>query len=123
MAKAQILELELSRLDWFIINRVKELRHKKGISQGQLSVEMGFSDKFVGGIENPTSSTKYNIRHLNLLAVALNCTLSDLLPEKPFEDDIIRVRIKKTPKLDKNGKATSKSQFEVLDIRAVKNGK
>src|SRR3954470_19713997 len=102
-AKESIKEVITTRLDLYIINKVKELREAKGISQADLSVLMGFSEKFVGNVENPTLVEKYNIRHLNLLAKALKCTLWDLLPEEPFDDDLIKVKIKRVKGVNKDG--------------------
>jgi transcriptional regulator with XRE-family HTH domain len=47
-------EIITTRLDLYIINKVKALRKAKGISQAELSVLMGFSEKYVGNVENPT---------------------------------------------------------------------
>jgi transcriptional regulator with XRE-family HTH domain len=119
--KSQILDVTISQLDWYIINQVKKLRKKKGISQSALSVEMGFSEKLIGSIENPTLSARFNIRHLNLLAKALDCTLWDLFPEKPLENDLVVVKIKRAPMLTKSGASTSKTKFEILEIKPIKN--
>jgi transcriptional regulator with XRE-family HTH domain len=118
--KSQIVEVTISQLDWYIINQVKKLRKKKGLSQTDLSIEMGFSEKLIGGVENPTLNTRFNIRHLYLLAKALKCTLWELLPEKPLENDLIKIRIKRVPILSKAGKQTKKTTFEIVDIKPVK---
>lgn len=119
-AKEQTKEIIISRLDLYIINRVKELREKKNISQDNLSVRMGFSEKFVGSVENPTLGAKYNIRHLNLLAKSLDCTLWDLLPKEPFDDDLVRVKIKRSKGINKDGSKSKRTQIEIIDIQPVK---
>jgi len=119
-AKDQIKEIITTRLDLYIINRVKELREAKGISQDNLSVLMGFSEKFVGSVENPTLGAKYNIRHLNLLASALECTLWDLLPEEPFDDDLVKVKLKRVKGVNKDGSKSKRMQTEIVDIQPVK---
>lgn len=75
---------ELSEIEKFIIKRVKEIRIEKKMSQKNLSLSMGFSEGFVGNIENPNLPEKYNIKHLNLLAKALGCSPKDFMPEKSF---------------------------------------
>lgn len=116
----QTKEVVISRLDLYIINRVKELREAKGISQDNLSVRVGFSEKFIGSVENPTLGAKYNIRHLNLLAKALDCSLRDLLPEKPFEDDLVKVKVKRSKGINKDGTRSKKTQTEIVDVQPVK---
>ena len=119
-AKDQIKEVITNRLDLYIINRVKQLREERGISQVELSLLMGFSEKFVGNVENPTLAEKYNIRHLNLLAKALKCTIWDLLPKEPFDDDLVKVKIKRTKSLNKDGSKSKRMQIEIVDIQPVK---
>lgn len=55
---------------------------------------MGLSEGAISKIENPRQQAKYNIRHLNLLAKALKCNPSDLLPDKPLKYDMIIAKIK-----------------------------
>src|SRR6267154_1839978 len=107
-SKSKIIEIIISELDWYVINQSRKLRKKKGISQSHLSVMMGFSEKLIGSIENPTLNAKFNIRHLNLLAKALNCSLWELLPEKTLDHDLVKIRIKKSPMISKSGESTSK---------------
>jgi transcriptional regulator with XRE-family HTH domain len=111
--KGQIIEVTISQLDWYIINRVKQLRKEKGISQSELSVRMGFSEKLVGSIENPTLKARYNISHLNLLAKALDCSIHELLPSSPFENDIIKLKVKKTHAIGADGRPTRRTELEV----------
>jgi transcriptional regulator with XRE-family HTH domain len=115
--KGKIIEVTISQLDWYIINRVKQLRKEKGISQSELSVKMGFSEKLVGSIENPTLKARYNISHLNLLAKALDCSIHELLPSSPFENDIIQLRVKKNFIIGTDGKPTKRTDFEVTTVK------
>ena len=73
-----------SPLDLYIINKVKEMRMRDGISQAVLAVKLGVSATFIGNIENPRHVSKYNLAHLNLLAKLFNCSPRDFLPEKPI---------------------------------------
>lgn len=117
--KGQIIEITISQLDWYLINQVKKLRKEKGISQADLSVKMGFSEKLIGSIENPTLKAKYNISHLNLLAKALGCTITDLLPSKPFEYDLVKLKVKRIHKLGGNGKPSPKTTLEVIEVKTL----
>ncbi|HPH47265.1 MAG TPA: helix-turn-helix transcriptional regulator [Chryseolinea sp.] len=119
--KGQIIEITISQLDWYLINQVKKLRKEKGISQADLSVKMGFSEKLIGSIENPTLKAKYNISHINLLATALDCTIYDLLPSKPFEHNLVKLKVKRTPKLGDSGRPSRKTTLEVIEVKVLRN--
>jgi len=103
-SKEKIVELEIAEIDLYLINRARELRVANGMSQLKLSLALGLAEGAVSKIENPKQRAKYNIRHVNLLAKALKCNPSDLLPPKPLKNDIVRVKIKiiRNPK-DKKG--------------------
>ena len=73
-----------SKIDQYVIDAVKEMREKNKISQNDLSFEMGFSESFVGHIENPNRRDKYNLKHINMLAKIFKCSPKDFLPNKPM---------------------------------------
>ena len=75
---------ELSKLDKYVIKKVKEQRLSLGLSQADLSFELNVSIGFIGQVESPNYPAHYNLRHLNELAKVLNCTLYDLLPKNPL---------------------------------------
>lgn len=121
--KSQTIEVVISQLDWHIINRVKEIRKQKGMSQSELSVAMGYSDKYIGSVENPNLKAKFNIGQLNRLAKALKCSLWELVPETPFDNDLVRIKLKRVPRLSKKGKPTRKTDFEMVDMKPAKVGR
>lgn len=65
-----------------VIQKVKEIRQEKGLSQYEISVMLGTSSSFVGQVEAPHHSSKYNLNHLNKLAYELGCSPQDFLPKK-----------------------------------------
>lgn len=73
-----------SPIELYIINSVRSMREKAGMSQKELSLRLEFSEGFVGHIENPKRRDKYNIRHLNELAKIFNCSPREFWPEKPL---------------------------------------
>lgn len=75
---------ELTKIESFIIQRVKELRIKNGLTQIELSQRMGMSDSFIGHIETPKRVHKYKIAHLNELAKIFKCSPKDFWPDKPL---------------------------------------
>ena len=64
-----------------IINKVKEKRQEKGFSQIALSQKLGLSDSFISHVESKTRRAKYNLNHLNQIAIILNCSPKDFWPD------------------------------------------
>jgi len=58
------------------------MRLKANLSQKDLAFELDLSVGFLGHIESPKKPAKYNLNHLNKLAVIFNCSPKDFLPEK-----------------------------------------
>lgn len=93
---------EISRIEQFVIDKVRELRLKADISQVNLSLDIGLSSKFIGNVESSKNSSKYNINHLNKIAIILGCSIKDFFPAEPFYDEdvigkhwIVQLRILK----------------------------
>jgi transcriptional regulator with XRE-family HTH domain len=113
--KEKIKEKIITAIDWYVIERVRELRKSK-FSQSELSREIGFSDGFIGRVENPNQSAVYSLRHLNLIARALNVSVAELMPKQSLDDDLIKVTIKwKPPTKTKTGEVN----YEVVKIAAL----
>ncbi len=70
-----------SKIDLYVIERVKEMREKAEMRQIDLSHHLGLADSFVSNVESESQRHKYNIRHLNDLARIFNCSPKDFLPE------------------------------------------
>lgn len=69
---------ELREVDYVKIgNRVRETRHRKGITQEQLSKITGFSQPHIGHVES--AKTKVSLPTLVKIANALDVTLDYLL--------------------------------------------
>lgn len=73
-----------TKIELYIIERVKEKRIEKGWSQILLSQKLNMSDSFVGHVETPNRRAKYNVNHINALAKLFKCSPKDCLPEKPL---------------------------------------
>lgn len=72
-------------IDIYVIEKVKEMRTERNISQEDLSIALEFkSNGFVGQVESPNYMKKYNLQHLNKLALVFNCSPKDFLPEYPI---------------------------------------
>ena len=71
-------------IDIYVIEKVKEMRTERRISQEDLSIALGFkSNGFVGQVESSNYRKRYNIGHLDKLAKILRCSPRDFLPELP----------------------------------------
>ena len=75
---------EISKIEQYVIDKVREKRIKAGLTQTVLSVAMDISSKFVGNVESAKSNAKYNINHLNKLAIIFECSIKDFFPDEPF---------------------------------------
>ena len=71
-------------IDQYVIDKVRELRQEKGISQSQLAFELEISTSYIAMIESGNFDKKYNISHLNKIALVLQCSPKDFMPEEPF---------------------------------------
>lgn len=76
------LMTELSKIDRYVIAKVREKREFLKISQIELSQKLEMTDSFVGHVETPKRRAKYNLQHINLLAKIFKCSPKDFLPEK-----------------------------------------
>ena len=74
----------LTEIEIYIIQRVKDMREVQGITQMDLSLRLGKGVGFIGDIEAPSKTAKYNIKHLNELAKIFGCSPKDFWPETPF---------------------------------------
>lgn len=75
---------ELSKVEKYVIEKVKELRESHGYTQIALSQKLSMSDSFVGHVETPKRRAKYNLNHINALAKIFKCSPKDFMPEKPL---------------------------------------
>lgn len=116
--RKETIEIEISEIDLFVINKARELRVLRQLSQVDLSILLGMSEGAVGKIENPRLRDKYNIRHINLLAKALHCSPKDLLPDKPLEHDIIKAKLRP---VKQPNTAKGKPNYEIVKVQPVKD--
>jgi len=74
----------ISKIDYYIIEKVRNMRLEKGLSQMALSQKIGMSSSFVSHVESAKRRAKYNTNHLNEIAKILECSPKDFLPERPL---------------------------------------
>lgn len=77
----------LDQIELYIIRKVKEKREEKGISQAALSLAIGKSTTYISDVEAQSKTAKYNIKSLNIIALALGCSIKDFFPDHPIRED------------------------------------
>jgi len=73
-----------SEVELFVINKARALRELSNMSQSVLANELGVSDGFIGQVESTNSPSKYNLDHIDKLAVIFKCSPKDFLPDTPI---------------------------------------
>lgn len=71
-----------SEIEQFVIDKVKEIRVSKGISQAKLAHLIDLSVGFIGNVENPKHVAKWNLNHINRISKELDVPFKDFFPEK-----------------------------------------
>jgi transcriptional regulator with XRE-family HTH domain len=77
-------KVQKSRVDLYIIAKVKERRRELEIHQDDIAIHLNLSPGFISHVESPYQRAKYNTSHLNELAKLFKCSPRDFLPEKPL---------------------------------------
>ena len=96
-----IIEIIISELDFYLIEKVRELRIKSKLSQVALAQKIGVSEGYIGNIENHKQPNKYNIRMLARIAIALELkSYLELFPEKIYSNDLVKIKIDLIDKAD-----------------------
>ena len=72
----------VSKIDRFVIKKVKERRIELGHSQASLSYELDVSASFIGQVESDNYKTRYSLERLNEIARILKCSVQDFLPHQ-----------------------------------------
>ena len=70
-----------TEIEQYVIDKVKEFRTSKGISQAKLAHIIDLSVGFIGNVENPRHIAKYNLNHLNRIAKEFDIPISCFFPD------------------------------------------
>jgi len=73
-----------SEIESYVIQKVREKREGQNLSQSELATLLGVSNGFIGQAESSNNPTKYNLNHLNRMAIIFKCSVKDFIPDKPF---------------------------------------
>lgn len=76
-----------TKFELAVIQKVKDIRIEKELTQRDIAAILNFSEGFIGQIESPLHSSKYNLNHLNKLALEMGCSPKDFLPDTPYPEE------------------------------------
>ncbi len=74
----------VTSIDQYVIDAVRRKRLAAGLSQAELAAILSVSPGFIGKVESPRNSAKYNLGHINIISLYFNCSPQTLLPKKPI---------------------------------------
>ena len=126
--KSQRFEIIISELDFYLINRIKELRETSQpyVSQNKLSRELGLADGFISKVENFKERSKYNIWTVNKVGRILGLkSFNEILPENFFDNDIVKIQLEilKDDSRQTSYKIVSKKPLNETEMEHWKRGK
>jgi transcriptional regulator with XRE-family HTH domain len=79
-------ETKKTKIELFVIDKVKEKRITNGYSQAELADLINISAGFIGQVESSNYTAKYNLNHINSFAKIFNCNPQDFLPTKHLKE-------------------------------------
>jgi len=76
-----------TKFQYAIILLVKAIREDKGLTQADIADHLKVTAGYIGQIESIKSPSRYTQDQLNSLAIFLNCSPKDFMPETPIKDN------------------------------------
>ena len=73
-----------SKIDWYIVTRVREMRTNFNLGQEDIALHLEVSTGYIGHVESPNFKAKYTSVQINDLAKLFKCSPKDFMPEKPL---------------------------------------
>ena len=74
-----------SKIDLFVITRIKERRMRENISQRGLAAILDCSPSFIGQIESEKFDVKYSVHQVFLVAQFFECSPAEFFPPIDFD--------------------------------------
>jgi len=68
-----------------VIAAVRDKRLEKGLSQEDLALILDTDRSFIGQVESHSNPAKYNLNHLNKIALEWGCSPREFLPFEPMK--------------------------------------
>lgn len=79
-----VLDNPLMAIEQYIVNYVHKLRLEKKLSQKEIGDILGVDQSFIAKVEKVSDPAKYNVNHINMLAVHFRISPKDFMPSKGF---------------------------------------
>lgn len=80
------MKQKVTPIEQYVIDAVRKMRSKAGLTQTDLADVLKVSAGFIGKVESPKYSAKYNLSHINRLARFFKCSPKNFLPRKSLRD-------------------------------------
>ena len=74
-----------SKIDLFVITRIKERRMQKNISQRGLAAILDCSPSFIGQVESEKFDVKYSVHQVFRVAQFFECSPAEFFPPIDFD--------------------------------------
>ena len=74
-----------SKIDLFVITRIKERRMQKNISQRGLAAILDCSPSFIAQVESEKFDVKYSVHQVFLVAQFFECSPAEFFPPIDFD--------------------------------------
>ena len=71
-----------SSIESFVIDVARSKRLKQKMTQAELAELLGVTPGFIGKVESPRHNAKYNLNHINKLALIFDCSPQAFLPKE-----------------------------------------
>lgn len=75
-----------SPIELYIVEIIKSKRKIKKVNQQEISEVLKVSVGYIGQVESKKSKSMYTYRQLNKLAIYLNCSPKDFMPDEGMEE-------------------------------------
>ena len=79
------MKSEIHPIEQYSIDIVKKLRARHNLTQADIAAVLGLGVSFIGNVENQNKPSKYNLKHINLLADYFNLSPKDFLPADAYK--------------------------------------
>lgn len=98
----------ISPIEQFVIDFIRDLRIKKGLTQDGLASILRVGKSFISNVESLNHRAKYNLNHINILADYYDMKPGDFLPGTAISTEEKKGGVKKTNSTaSKNRKAVA----------------
>jgi len=83
-----------TKIELYVIDKIKSIRIDKGFTQEDIAEILDTTRGFIGQMESHKYPTKYNLNHLNTLAIEFGISIREFFPEKPIKENLKRKKQK-----------------------------